>query len=304
MNKKGMFFTILAVVILMVLVLGYSIYYIEKDNFSAEKRVDTMSNFVFSIEKDLSRKIFISGFRGIFLAEKRISDTGNPISNMSLIFQELVYNGTFYGEAQEVMNGATIRDIESSIQDSARTINILVNITPIDITITQDDPWHVKITLYARLLIQDKGNVALWNKTEAITAYVPIENFEDPLYIIYAKGFSNKIIKTNFSFFAAGSDVSNLISEEENSYYISSTLSPSFLDRLEGKVSSNQYGIESLVNAPKLSAQGIPIKGISSVDYIYLTNNPANSHLISGMPSWFRLDDNHLAVYNVSGLQL
>jgi len=37
----------------------------------------------------------------------------------------------------------------------------------------------VKVTLVADLLIRDRGNLALWNKTIVSYAYIPLEEFED-----------------------------------------------------------------------------------------------------------------------------
>ena len=98
-------------------------------------------------------------------------------------------------------------------------------------------------------------------------------------------------------------DVSNLKKHVENSYYINSSLAPGFLNRLQGKLSSNANGIESLVNLQKLSNQGITIKSKSVVDYIYFSENNPVSYPIIGMQNWFRIDEAHLDIYDVRDLK-
>ena len=97
-------------------------------------------------------------------------------------------------------------------------------------------------------------------------------------------------------------DVSNLQKHVDNSLYINSSLAPSFLDRLQGKLSANANGIESLVNLQKLSNQGLSISSKSVVDYIYFSSNNPSSYNINGMYNWFRLDNDHLDIYKVRNL--
>ena len=73
MNKKAMIFTLLAIALLSLFLASYGYYSISGDRISINKRIGTMNNFVFSIEENLPRQLFISGFRIIFIFEKRIN---------------------------------------------------------------------------------------------------------------------------------------------------------------------------------------------------------------------------------------
>ena len=303
MNKKAMIFTLLAIALLSLFLASYGYYSISNDRNYINKRIETMNNYVFSIEENLPRQLFISGFRMIFLFEKKITESGNYITNLNSSFEELFYNGTINQVSQELMVGVTFPGIVESINEKAREINVNVSLTDPNITITHEDPWNVKFTLEARFLVKDKSDLAQWNKTIKISAYIPVTRFEDPLYLVSTNGMViNKINKTIYSNFVQGSDVTNLTGHYENSYYINTTLAPSFLDRLEGKNSANPNGIESLVYLQKLSDQGITIKSKSVVDYIYFSSNDPTSSQIQGMPSSFRIDDSHYDIYQVSGI--
>lgn len=297
MNKKAMFFTILAIAILSLFVVSYTFSSVIKDRKSINKRITTMNNFVFSVEQDLPRQLYISGYRTIFLFEKSIADTGIYITNLNEKFQEAFFNGTINGEVQEVMQGATFSDIQTSLNEKANKINADVSLTNPSFAVEQEDPWHIKVTLTANLLIKDKTNLVSWNKTSVIVTYISIENFEDPLYVVNTGGLvTNKINRTVYEVPIA---IANLPSHAENSFYINSTSAPSFLDRLQGNLEANENGIESLVYFPRLSAQGITIKDKSCVDYIYFSSSNPSAQNIAGMPDWFKLDNEHLGLYGV-----
>jgi lipoprotein-anchoring transpeptidase ErfK/SrfK len=48
--------------------------------------------------------------------------------------------------------------------------------------------------------------------------------------------------------------------------------------------------------------QGLTIKDRSAVDYIYFGNQTTTNYRINGTPSWFKLDDKHLSVYEAEDL--
>jgi len=290
-NKKGVIFTILAITMLSLFAISFSLYsFIEKD--STNYRIKTMNNFVFSIEQDLPRQLYISGYRGIFLMQKRIIEKGEYINNVNQSFNELFFNGTLNGIDEDLMNGAKFIDIQNSLNEKASKMNAEISFYNPSIKITQENPWNVKIILNTGLLIKDKSEDILWNKTKEITSLVSIENFEDPLYIVNTNGMiSNKFNKTIYNL------PDNLYEHLENRYYINSTLAPSFLNRFEGNLTKDENGIESLVYLPDLSNQGISIKDKSCVDYIYFSSSNPSSQIISGMPSWFKLDNEHITIY-------
>ncbi len=303
LNKKGFLFTGIAILLLSLFLASYTFYEDVQERKSIKKRIETMNSFLFSIEEDLERQLYVAGFRSIFIMEKEIIETGSYVDNINARTEELFFNGTYNNNYQEIMEGVTFSDIENSINLKAQKISSSINLSNPKISISQSDPWNVRFSLNLSLLFQDKAGLASWNKTLEIVSFVPVEGFEDPLYTIKTNGLViSNITKSNFSQFASGNDVSNLSVHSTNMYYISHNDAPSFLDKLEGNLAADSNGIESLVNLQKLSQQGLSISTKSVVDYIYFSsNNPAYSS-INGMPSWFKLDSSHLSVYNVSHL--
>ena len=307
MNKRGFIFTTIMIVMLLLFLITFSFYSDVKERKSIQTRIETMNSFVSSLESNLPRQLKTSGFRIIFLLEKRIVEKGSYITNLNGVFSEAFFNGTLYSEinpdVSTIMDGAKFNDIKELMQENADKINIHLEFYDPWINISQADPWNMQILFSFNLVVKDTANLASWNRTENMSVMVPIEHFEDPMYIINTNGLVvNKIKMSPYSGFVAGSDISNLSIHSENSYYIASNSAPSFLNRLEGRNIPNTNGIESLVNLGELSGGGISTSDKSVVDYIYFSSSdPAACNVNpSGMPSWFKLDNLHLAKYEVS----
>ena len=260
-NKKGMFFTLLAIVLVSIFVVSYTIISNLSERRTIEKRVGTLNDFVELVEEDLERKMYISGFRIIFLLEKQIIESGNFIDNFNESFQEAFFNGSIGGTPQELMNGAKFSDIQQDLINKAAKVNANLNLSNAEIFVTQEDPWNVKVTLSADFFVEDKAELALWNKSLTVSAFVPIEKFGDPFYAVNTNSLVfNNFTRSPYTSFVSGSDVSNLLSHATNSYYAASTSAPSFLDRLQGINTANANGIESLVNLQELSSRGISVQ--------------------------------------------
>ena len=75
--------------------------------------------------------------------------------------------------------------------------------------------------------------------------------------------------------------------------------------RFEGNLSNSTYGIESLVNIIDFSRQSIETYDKSVIDYEYFNETYDKSDDkcdFEDMPSWFRIDENRLESYNLTGL--
>jgi hypothetical protein len=302
-NKKGMFFTILTIVIISLFIISYIVFTNIEKTETVEKRIETLNAFTISIEKDIPRQLYVSGYRFIFVTEKNILERGAFSTDIESEFQEAFFNGTIHGEPSSVLVGTTFVDMQTALQQYGGKINANLTLTNPTISLTQEDPWHVKVTLTANMQVTDENKLALWNKTETFSEKIPIENFDDPIYIVNTNGkIVPKVINTNYTPFVSGASPANLLVHITQMRYTASTEAPSFLMRLEGNLSSNPQGIESLVNLAAFSTQGITTQQKSIVDHIYFSpQNPSSCQVApAGLPSWVRLDNTHLSKYNVS----
>ena len=302
MNKKAQIFILSSIALMTLFFVSYSIYASFNQRASVSARVKTMDSFVFSMEKDLGRQLYTSGFRIIFLAQDMIMRDSEYISNFGDFFEEAINNGTVGGEDSLVLNGATISNITNQIKERGERMNVVVDFSDINVSFGQDDPWNVFVSFEANFSIKDKSNLASWNKREEIRAYVEITNFEDPVYFVSTNGMvSRRISKTLYEGkYASGDDKTNLSLHVEGKYYANNSYAPSFLKRLEGDFSGDENGIESFVNIPELTAQGVTIHSDKSVvDYLYFKTLP-DGEKVTGMPAWFCIDDGHKEKYQIS----
>ena len=274
MNKKAMFFTILAIALLSLFLISYTIQFAVESRESVNKRIKTLNNFVFSVEEDLPRQLYVSGFRVIFLLEKNIADTGSYINDLNNTIDELFFNGTISGVSQPLMKGANFSGIENSFNRKASKINAKIYFSDSSLAVIQEDPWNVKFDLTTNFVIEDLGGLALWNKIAVVTTSVHIGNFDDPVYI--KNGLVNKINETPYDIPIGN----NLQSHVGNSYYINTTISPNFLNRLEGRLNvQSPNGIESLVDKTN---PNLPLYAKSIIDYVYFnpSSNPATVNIL------------------------
>jgi hypothetical protein len=302
LNNRGVFFTLMALIVLSIFLFStvtYSDFLVRE---STQKRVESMDNFVFSTEKNIERQMFINGFRTIFAFETKIAEDGNYLNHTQEAFQESFFNGTIYGHQNNLTAKTNFSEMKSKIEQAANKVNMNILLTNPSLSVGQEDPWNVVYSLTVDFYAFDASGLATWNKTFVVKSKIPIDAFADPVYTVNTNGFvSNKIIKTPYSNFVSGPDVSNLSNHTLNSYYINSSSGPSFLMRLEGNLGPSANGLESLVNLEKLSSLGFTANpGKSIVDYSYFSSNPLNGCNIAGMPSWFRLNNSNTATYGVS----
>ncbi|MEK6836110.1 MAG: hypothetical protein AABX94_00420 [Nanoarchaeota archaeon] len=297
-NKKGVFFLAITMVIITLLMTSYTLHTKIQERKVIQKRVETMNSFVNSIQQDIERKIFIAAFRSIFTLENKIIETGSYIGNVNSSFQEMFFNGTLNAQNEPIMIGATFNDIANDLQSVGDKININVNITNPKLNIDQTDPWNLHITLNINFSVTDESNLSSWNSPLTVTATIPLYYFDDPLYTLNTRGII--AVKINQTIYNPLNN-SILLDHSTKQYYKSSSEAPSFIDRLEGNIAVNSAnGIESLVNIQNLQSKGLNTEQKSIIDHIYFSSsNPSFCH-VSGMPSWFNIDNANLAQYNAT----
>lgn len=309
-KKRGIFFTMAAMIIMAVLLISFSIdvEYKQAEQMDAiGTRLETTNYFINDVEDDLQRGLYILSYRALLSLEQYVATNGTFLNDTESDFRSMVINGTVGNISVDLMVNMTFVDWLNKIKTQAGSIGIIINITIEDVSIKQRDPWNVEVNLTTKMMVADSSNTALWYIDKQIITKVRIEDLEDPVYTVNSLGkIANVIKKSNYTDF---SDIDNLKIHLNNSYYIESNSAPSFLMRLEGNLSNSSFGIESLVNLEEFSRQGLQTYSKSSVDYIYFGNRSVNSCIVNetyvdGAFQWFRLDsdaepDNHLDEYNV-----
>ena len=309
MNKRGFVFTIVAVLLVSVLIsstflLTKSSY--NKKSFVANSRVSSMNDFILSIESDMERSMLISGYRSIISLQKQVSYNATFIPNFSDTFEEIFVNGSVNGESVDLMKDASINDWISRINQESRKVNIIFDFKTDTLNVYHDSPWSVVIELNGTMNISDVNGLASWYYYKSFKKSIDIISFEDPLYTVKSLDkVTNIISKASYNDFVnlTNNDTSVLSDHLNNSRYIASTDAPSFLMRFTGNLSPSPFGIESLVDLQDFSNQNLDLYDRSVIDYEYFNEdyNGSDKCNITGMPSWFRIDNSKMSDYNISG---
>ena len=312
MNKKGMYFTLMTIAFLMIFLFVFMIPGYKRFGermLVTEMRVDSMNDFIKDLERDTERGLYISSYRALLALEEYIIINGAFLNDVKSSFKEALLNGTVAGRNSSLMMDSTLSAWMEKIEAESLKFNIDVNITLNNVSIYQDDPWHVKVSAGMSFSIEDSTGIASWNRQGPTIASISILDFEDPLYIVYSLGRTTNLINStpfdgNFTYkIGAAWNVDNLIAHIDNFYYSANPDAPSFLMRFENDLSSSPNGIESFVNLVKLSEFGLEIDDEASVvDYHYWDGVSNGDYRINFTPSWFKIDAGHLAKYNVTGI--
>jgi hypothetical protein len=312
MRKKGTYFTLMTIAFLVIflfvlLMPGYR--KIGEKMMVIEMRVDSMNNFIKDLERDIERGLYISSYRAILSLEENIIIRGAFLNDTKASFEEAVLYGTVNGTNSSIMVASTFPEWIARIQEETSRFNVEFNITLNDIDVYQTDPWHVRVNADVNFSVKDTTGIASWDRVQGVETSISILEFEDPLYIVNSFGRTTNVINQtmfegNFTYKIGGEwNVSNLLKHTYNSYYLANDDAPSFLMRFENDLSSSPYGIESLVDLKKLSDYGLEIdEDASIVDYHYWDGDNNGDYRVNFTPSWFKLDANHLAIYNVTNI--
>lgn len=310
LNKKGIFFTFIAIGLVSLLVYSFAINtgYIYRNSMSViETRVNTINNFIKDVDTDIDRGFYISSFRSMLAIGDFITANNTYMPDIDAAFEEALINATIMNESHALLTGASFTEWTEKIKDEALKIDIIIDFIVSNITLNQSDPWKMDMEMDITYNITDKKQTASWMISKHIETELSIIGLEDPMYSLNTYGkIINKITRANETNF---DDFDVLKNHIASSYYIESERGPSFLMRLEGNFSNSTDGIESIVNLKELEIQGLSINNASAVDYIYFSNESISNCIINetinetASYNWFRLDDAdsyHLNLYNVN----
>jgi hypothetical protein len=303
-SKKGAVFSILAILMVAAILAYSTTSYISLTDQT--QRITSANAFVKNTVEDAELALYASGFRSIIALLEEIRNSGEYIPNVEASFETLMVNGTYNNASSFLLENNTLTSWVTRINTQANLIGLDVSTSLANVSLEHPDPWTITVSADFYFLITDTKGVASWEFTKEITENIPIEGFDDPLYIIgTANTLNHVIIETPYEdAFVTGSDTTNITDHIEQGYYIAWDGAPSFLDRLEGNTGPNEQGIESLVDKEALGETIAIVVEKSSADHEYFGSGATPIYSYTNMPTNFRLDNqsNHSAIYQLGAL--
>jgi hypothetical protein len=309
--RRGIIYTFVALLLLLIigaLFLTQTRRTSREEALSSTARVQTIDRFLTSFEQDSTRAAYIAGFRGFIAMEQHIASQGMFFSDPAASFREVFLNGSINGNAFVVMEAATFEDYieRTALLASRQGITIDAMIT--NVTLWQEEPWHVLVNYTLSYNATDSRGTARWRVNTTLTGSIPITDLRDPLMTVRTFGRVQRVVKpTNVSVFVDdvgdANDTAGLLQHMNSSWYVAVGRGPSMLMRFSGNTSDSPYGIESFVDTEELDAQGLSVdQTLSVIDYQYFTNITADACDLEGeppVPQRIRLDDASLDIYGL-----
>ncbi len=296
-DRRGIFFTLIAISLLGIILFSYSVTYsysLHEKSAVIEARVDTMNRFLAEVDSDMENAIYIAGFRALIGLEDEVVNTGTFVEDTSSSFRELFINGTVGGQNSSVMANNTFPYWIDRINNEANRVGINLSLSVDDVDIYHTTPWEVRVEVNATLELADAKSTANWTQDKALYADIGVEGFEDPWYAVYT---SNNVVKRvnrtvyEGNFTNNSTNTTNIRDHVSSTLYANFTGAPSFLMRFEGDFNTSLYGIESFVEKSEVSPFHACPTETSSIDSIYWKCN--NSITVYQVANWsgFRIDN-------------
>ena len=295
LTKKGYYFSLTVLVLLGLL----TAYFAMKSAPGAaqtaqlhEQRLAEDQAFIDTLAQDAQSALYVSGYRSLLAIDEAILKQDGYVHNLDAVIQSATVNGEINGEQQALLAGNTLNDWASAMSTAAGRIGLTLQIEQAQVTINQEDPWHLHLMLNYTLAMQDNAINAQWHTPLSAATTIPITLLNDPLYTVgtnqrYTQSITNTTLPiTDFTTYLA------------DHHYIATNKAPSYLDRLQGRLQPSPYGIESLVNLPDIYAVNIINEG-SIVDWHYFgTPTTADCHL-PGAPTWAVINQADAVRYDI-----
>ncbi|MDI6798522.1 MAG: hypothetical protein QMD12_00785 [Candidatus Aenigmarchaeota archaeon] len=328
--RKGIIYSItsiLFIIAISVVIIIYNSLSRSLGSDVSDKVVSDMINqFKKNAEADLEKAITIVGKRAILSAVNYTTTSGNALDDSVARLKELMENGTLYGDVSTFMLNNTIYNWTRRIQDiaSATGFELSLNISPVEVR--PYDSFNLIFKTNLTINISEKTGYVRIDRFVEKSVIVSIENFEDPLTALKTNGlYIKKIVRcpyeNNHTFQVDSTwNLQNLEDDIQNGYYHPSVQGASFLDRLEGSLTTTAkyqnlapgktIGLEHFVNLQTLYDLGIPINTNKTVvDHLYWDSNTYTSYRVNGLTiDWFRIDNEtdgyltHAQIYGVEQL--
>lgn len=301
MNKKGVTFTYITMLFLVVVLLLFSIYTRDKTTFETEMTTvvaENMDQFSVSLQNDyIPAALRASTVKSIKGLEENIIATQQYVSgDVTEQVRNVLLNGNLEdgnGEAvwvENMMEGDanyTLDNIAGQVEQLAHSSGLNLQFEKIDpskIKVYQKDAYTIGVEWESRYkLSHDTMNITWKIQQATFTADISIAEFYAPSYLL-----SQNVKEEDRRFFIAKPPVTYTVplgSEQDvmqgpqrieesilKHYFYSNPNAPSFLKMLGGDFSADPMGISSFVNPLNYPSAGI---GISGTDYNYFVMNEA-----------------------------
>lgn len=305
---KGIFYSIVTIMFVTPLVLFTFVYLdsvAENTGILTTKTAgDKLASYSSSVEDDLPRAVNIIARRAVESSANYVDTNGLALSDSESSIIELMSNGTLNGNLTN--QGFTFSTWVSDLKQKGGSYGFSTDVGITDINVRPLDPYNIQVNVSIFVNMSDRSGTMNFYRVYTTARPVSVEDVIDPLYTLNTNGLLKRtILRPNMTV----SGVQAVDISVASRFYMNSSAGPSFLERLEGKltraVKYENYtwiGLETFVNLPELQANGLPVKGNqSSLEYLYFSSSAFGGQLVNQSSyNWLRLGAGDAARYGVT----
>jgi hypothetical protein len=273
MNKKGMFFTMIALLVVGLLVIAFSTKMdttVKGHLPVLERRISTVNSFVSDVENIYIERMLristLSSFNAMM--DYQVANGFFAAGEFDGVFSEIALHGTIEGALQSAASRSNMDFLLSGLTKVGKEeLHVDSSFEPVAINVFQNNetgPWTVGINFTVNYVID--GELAKWEKSSNIITMFKITNLEDPVYTYNAAAdFRNVIVEESFK---NNWTLNNFGEHIKMQTYRYDPNAPAFLMRLIGdNRASGCCGMHSMINLKNMPTE--ENKNATFVDYCY-----------------------------------
>jgi len=78
-----------------------------------------------------------------------------------------------------LLNGSTFTNWTTKVQQQANTLGISLAVAVHNVTISQQTPWKINVSIVASIDAQDQRGTVFWKREKEVSSLLDIRGFED-----------------------------------------------------------------------------------------------------------------------------
>ena len=290
-NRKGYFFSLTVIILLLLSALYFSVMTSpghSREAAVASQRINEVDRFIRAMERDASTGVNVASFRAILAMHNYTRDNGYfSQDGFDDVVSGLILEGYLYGVMPSVMEESHMVEWMDRYVQTASMLGLELEFSDYDAGLYQEEPWIVKAFFSANITVTDDFTSSTWNKRMHAVSSHNITKFFDPLYTVETDNRFEQRIRVS-------PDPEGL----HLGFYVANNDAPGFLERFTGL--QEGFGIESLVDVPELASVGVVRSGRPTNDWLFFSNTPFVECQVQGEPSWFIIDSDTQGLYGVT----
>ncbi len=194
--RKAQVYSLIAILLSIPVILFIAYYVTESQNirYSSLEKVlaDQLHEVERGIENDFEQAMSISGKRAFLAATNHVIKEGEPLDNATQRMEELMNNGTLYGEYVFVMENNTIQGWIDKIE--ALELGFNVDLSYRNPVVTNLDGLNTKLTAVLDINVSDYSDICRISRRITKEATISLAGIEDPIFPVNTMGFVGRSI--------------------------------------------------------------------------------------------------------------